>query len=362
MSSRLKVLVSLVLGLTISLLIAGVALADGIGPSGTFFDDDGNIHEGAIQAISFEGITKGCNPPQNTDYCPSANVSRGAMAAFLNRALDLPPTGTDFFSDDDGSIFEADINRLAASGITKGCNPPTNDRYCPEGNVTRGHMAAFLVRAFGYTDDGGGNLFIDDDDSIFEGDIDRLGTAGVTKGCNPPTNDRYCPRDLVKRDQMASFLSRAMGLSTVAPSLDQSSQLGTRLNLIEAAQSAGCPAAFDTFSDGILDVCEVTTSVNSGSDFWVQHGWGRSDWLSLSPAEQAEAVKGLKNSTFQLSLNGTPLKMYESWGLNESGDSFNHLFNFQFPWWLEGTHRLVGDWIDNGVTEFRVVADVNLSG
>ena len=71
-------------------------------------------------------------------------------------------------------------------------------------------MAAFLVRALGYTDDGGGDLFVDDDDSIFEADIDKLATAGVTKGCNPPTNDRFCPTDNVTRGQMAAFLRRAL--------------------------------------------------------------------------------------------------------------------------------------------------------
>jgi hypothetical protein len=70
-------------------------------------------------------------------------------------------------------------------------------------------MAAFLVRAFGYTDNGGGNLFIDDNNSIFENDIDRLATAGVTHGCNPPTRDRFCPDDFVTRGQMAAFLYRA---------------------------------------------------------------------------------------------------------------------------------------------------------
>ncbi|RLE26461.1 MAG: hypothetical protein DRJ50_00860 [Actinobacteria bacterium] len=52
------------------------------------------------------------------------------------------------FTDDDTSIFEADIEWLASEGITRGCNPPTNDRFCPDNNVTRGQMAAFLVRAF----------------------------------------------------------------------------------------------------------------------------------------------------------------------------------------------------------------------
>ena len=72
-------------------------------------------------------------------------------------------------------------------------------------------MAAFLVRALNYTDNGGGDLFVDDDDSIFEADIDRLATAGVTKGCNPPDNDRFCPTNNVTRGQMAAFLHRALG-------------------------------------------------------------------------------------------------------------------------------------------------------
>ena len=78
-------------------------------------------------------------------------------------------------------------------------------------------MAAFLTRGFGYTAGAGTDQFTDDDTSVFEKDIDRLATAGVTKGCNPPVNDRYCPDDLVKRDQMASFLGRALGLTAMTP-------------------------------------------------------------------------------------------------------------------------------------------------
>lgn len=79
-------------------------------------------------------------------------MTRGQMAAFLVRALGLPTTGTDAFTDDNGSLFEANINSLAAAGISKGCNPPDNDRFCSDGPVTRGQMAAFLVRRFAYTD------------------------------------------------------------------------------------------------------------------------------------------------------------------------------------------------------------------
>lgn len=41
-------------------------------------------------------------------------------------------------------------------------------------------MAAFLVRALSLTDEGGGDLSVDDDGSVFEASIDRLAIAGVT--------------------------------------------------------------------------------------------------------------------------------------------------------------------------------------
>ncbi len=93
-------------------------------------------------------MTLGCNPPNFSRYCPNGLVTRGQMAAFLVRALDLPAyNGPDRFADDNGHVFEGAIERLAQAGITVGCNPPVNDRFCPNDFVTRGQMAAFLKRA-----------------------------------------------------------------------------------------------------------------------------------------------------------------------------------------------------------------------
>jgi hypothetical protein len=186
-------------------------------PGGTFRDDDGNVHEGSIEAIAGAEITRGCNPPANDRYCPAESVTRGQMAAFLVRARGLAAADGDYFVDGVGSVFEDDINRLAAAGVTRGCNPPANTEFCPDAYVTRGQMAAFLVRAFGYGDPGAGDAFEDDDNSVFEGDIDRLAEAGITKGCNPPDNSMYCPDRLVRRDEMATFLARAAGLTPQVP-------------------------------------------------------------------------------------------------------------------------------------------------
>jgi hypothetical protein len=131
------------------------------------------------------------------------------MAAFLVRGWGLTAQLDDPFGDDDGSIFETDIEKLAAAGITQGCNPPANDMFCPNRAVTRGQMAAFLVRALGLTDPGTVE-FVDDDGSVFEDDIEKLAAAGITRGCNPPANDRFCPANPVTRGQMAAFLRRAL--------------------------------------------------------------------------------------------------------------------------------------------------------
>ena len=176
----------------------------------TFRDDDTSTFENDIERIAELGVTKGCNPPENDLFCPDDPVTRGQMSAFIRRAIGLPDPTKDYFVDDQGSTFEEDINALAQAGIARGCNPPDNDAFCPDDNVTRGQMAAFLNRAFGgqaTTTD----YFIDDDAITFENDINAIAQNSITKGCNPPKNDRYCPDDLVLRGPMAAFLARAIG-------------------------------------------------------------------------------------------------------------------------------------------------------
>jgi hypothetical protein len=46
----------------------------------------------------------------------------------------------------DSNVFHSDIDWLAANGVTKGCNPPHNTKFCPSNPVTREQMAAFMKR------------------------------------------------------------------------------------------------------------------------------------------------------------------------------------------------------------------------
>lgn len=192
------------LSLVATVFLVALPITVDAAPGGEFWDDDGNVHEAQIEAIAAAGITFGCGPDS---YCPEESVTRGQMAAFLVRAFDLPPSQLDLFTDDNDSIFESDIDALAAARITFGCGP---ERFCPDRSVTRGEMAAFLARVLHLPP--GADRFVDDSDSQFEADINSLAEAGITVGCNP-AESLYCPNDAVKRDQLASFLTRALGLS-----------------------------------------------------------------------------------------------------------------------------------------------------
>jgi spore germination protein YaaH len=151
--------------------------------------------------LAEQGITNGCGDGR---FCPLRDVSRGEMAGFLARALEPPTTEDDFFTDDDGTTHELNINRLAAASITYGCDA---SRYCPTNSVTRAQMASFIDRALDLPATGT-DFFTDDDSSSHEDSINRLAAAGITTGC---TGSTFCPGAFVTREQMAAFLHRALG-------------------------------------------------------------------------------------------------------------------------------------------------------
>jgi hypothetical protein len=151
--------------------------------------------------LSQSGITSGCGGGR---FCPDGLVTRSQMASFIARAMNLDATSVDHFTDDNGNKHEANINRLASAGITSGCGP---GRYCPEGVVARDQMATFLVRALGLPPSAT-DWFTDDNGNKHESRINAFAAAGITSGCG---SGKFCPAGGVTRGQMAAFLHRAFG-------------------------------------------------------------------------------------------------------------------------------------------------------
>lgn len=62
-------------------------------------------------------------------------------------AVPLTVLAASGFTDVDSDAFYSDaVEWLAQTGVTKGCDPPDNAKFCPDDPVTRGQMAVFLER------------------------------------------------------------------------------------------------------------------------------------------------------------------------------------------------------------------------
>ncbi len=72
------------------------------------------------------------------------------VALVLMTAVSTVVIASHSFSDvPDTNTFHEDIEWLADNRVTIGCNPPENTEFCPEENVTREQMSAFMHRLAG---------------------------------------------------------------------------------------------------------------------------------------------------------------------------------------------------------------------
>ena len=176
-------------------------------------DIAGSLFADEIVWLAQEGITTGCG--DGTNFCPNRPVTRAEMATFLTRALGLesPPQPAGFADVDPDSVHAPSIEALHAASITTGCGDGTN--FCPNRPVTRAEMATFLTRALGLESPPQPAGFADvDPDSVHAPSIEALHAASITTGCGDGTN--YCPNRPVTRAQMAAFLHRARDLIATA--------------------------------------------------------------------------------------------------------------------------------------------------
>jgi uncharacterized protein YjiK len=174
-----------------------------------------NTHEEAIDCIVFWEISTGVRPGV---YGPSHAVTRGQMASFIARFIDnsggsLPSNPDDAFPDDDGTTHELATNQLADLGIVGGRSDGT---FGESDVVSRSQMATFIIRALELRLDGEVNdgapvpdYFTDDDGSTHEDNINKAAFIGATGGTGGTT---FGPNLAVRRDQMASFIARALAV------------------------------------------------------------------------------------------------------------------------------------------------------
>ena len=167
-------------------------------------------HTPAVDALAAHGVFADTECGEGL-YCPNEPIQRWVMAVWLIRALNGDPTtaGASRFDDiAQGQWWIRYTEQLADLEITAGCatNPP---QYCPNQSVTRAQMATFLVRAFQLPPAETPAGFADTEGNTHTANIDVLAAAGITVGCDTDPL-RYCPNQPVTRAQMATFLNRAL--------------------------------------------------------------------------------------------------------------------------------------------------------
>ncbi len=303
-------------------LLATVSTLPALGVviEGFFLDDNGSQFEADIDAIAEAGITTGCDPSGNL-FCPDRSLTRGEMAAFLRRSLNLPVTAADHFTDDNRHIFEEDIDAIAEAGITTGCDPSGN-LFCPDRSLTRGEMAAFLRRSLNLPTTAL-DYFTDDNGSIFEEDIDAIAAAGITRGCEI-TSTRYCPSRAVSRGAMAAFLRRSLDLPEAILRIPM-----------------GDHPALSCTADGI--VCTLTVDVEAGRTYRIREGV-----FQVLPASELEMTQFDSSFTlFTLRIDGAavpPMELPPTEGGNIAFRNWEHLASFS-----SGNHTVVGQWLWDGV-------------
>ena len=173
-------------------------------PRPTPFSDveDGRFYTAAVAWLVDAGITTGTSP---TTYSPDDPVTRGQMAAFLERYAQVDGVaGAHGFRDvPAGAYYDGSVSFLSDRGITTGTAPST---YAPNEVVTRAQMATFLWRfslepttatPLPFTDVASGTYYHDA--------VRWLAAEGITTGVTPT---RFDPRGAVSRGQMATFLWR----------------------------------------------------------------------------------------------------------------------------------------------------------
>ena len=191
------------------------------------FDDvgGGGVHAPAVEALEADGVFEGTGCGDGL-FCPGEPILRWVMAVWLIRVLNAEPAeggGTRFSDVDAGEWWAPYLETLADLGVTKGCATGPL-RFCPHESVTRAQMASFLVRAFDL-DEAPTAGFVDTAGNTHEANIDALAAAGVTAGCAVGPL-RYCPAKAVTRAQMATFLARATGLVALPAGVEDGGGVG----------------------------------------------------------------------------------------------------------------------------------------
>ena len=117
--------------------------------AGRFCDEDGSVHEANIERIAQWQITLGCSATDANLFCPAADITRRQMAAFLYRAVSQRWTiPTPATAELSDVAADAWFRTFADWVVSVNAFSAPGGVFNPGGVVTRADMAVMMIAAF----------------------------------------------------------------------------------------------------------------------------------------------------------------------------------------------------------------------
>ena len=179
-------------------------------------DQASEAHRRSIDCVTDHGISEG----SDGRYRPRERVTRDQMASFVARTLEaagdrgLPVDPDAHFEDTDGNVHAHRINQLAEVGILAGRDA---DHFAPREHVTRAQMASLLLRAASWIHTGSFDSYQPTGEDDYFIDIGGVHADNIRTGYElwlyeGRTPGEFVPQGEVRRDAMATFLTRMLDL------------------------------------------------------------------------------------------------------------------------------------------------------
>ncbi len=347
--------------------------------TGTAFEDvaDGSYYAEPVAALAGDGVFSGTLCEEG--FCPGEAIDRKTMAVWVVRVLDgadPPAVPQARFDDIDADSFHAPfVERMHQLGVTSGCGDGSG--FCPQDNVTRAQMAVFVSRAFKLPDGPDPDFADVPADAWYAAEVARLAASGVTRGCGDGSG--FCPHDNVTRAQMATFLVRALGENVAPAALTWALPSHCQAWLPEdvratprlyAAPTPDCPAWWSHLRDLEPSPEGITASEmrHRLAAVLPNYRWpdGRDDGLENLPAAARETIANTierlaaEDPATAASLNvidGDPERCSGWVGAAPAACAFSNALSFARP---EGLERWLAD-VETTVHEWAHIRDFRIA-
>lgn len=178
----------------------------------SFVDIEGNWAKDYIDVVIERSIMEGVSSDR---FAPKATVTRGELAVFLGKVLDIQKvnqggTFTDVAND---QYYTGYVHAMKQAGIMNGYEDGT---FRPNQDVTREEMVTMIMKAYSYATGekvatGSASSTFKDIGSVSSYAVESLAAAsslGIVNGVGSSGN--FEPKALLTRDQMAKVLVKLM--------------------------------------------------------------------------------------------------------------------------------------------------------